>query len=182
MFIGERTCYHQDSDCMCIERINRESVQPSQLQLLSNDGVVAYGFVGKAQTELSFEPVAVIQDLGERANLLNLWRGASALDFYVATCTEQIGAADADAFFCITSKCKGFDPPSERWGLLPIESKERHYSLRHSSLYTASPLPHLNHLKQNNAPQTEKSSPAKGCCSRSGTAVHHPPPGSSGAR
>lgn len=61
---------------MCIERIDRESVQPSQLQLLNGDGVVAYGFVGKAQTELSFEPVAVIQDLGERANLLNLWRGA----------------------------------------------------------------------------------------------------------
>jgi len=31
---------------MRIERIDRESVQPSQLQLLNNDGVVAYGFVG----------------------------------------------------------------------------------------------------------------------------------------
>lgn len=47
--------------------IDYESVQPNQLELLNRDGFVAYVFVGKAQTKLSFETVSAIQDLGERA-------------------------------------------------------------------------------------------------------------------
>ena len=47
--------------------IDYESVQPNQLELLNRDGFIAYVFVGKGQTKLSFETVSAIQDLGERA-------------------------------------------------------------------------------------------------------------------
>ncbi len=91
--------------------IDYESVQPSQLELLNRDGFVAYVFVGKAQTRLSFETVAAIQDLGERAKYIKIsGAGPNALDFHIAFYMGQIGASDPDAFFHIISKDKGFDP------------------------------------------------------------------------
>lgn len=91
--------------------IDYESVQPSQLELLNRDGFVAYVFVGKAQTRLSFETVAAIQDLGERAKYIKIsGAGPNALDFHIAFYMGQIGATDPDAFFHIISKDKGFDP------------------------------------------------------------------------
>jgi hypothetical protein len=91
--------------------IDYESVQPSQLELLNRDGFVAYVFVGKAQTKLSFETVAAIQDLGERAKYIKIsGAGPNALDFHIAFYIGQIGATDPDAFFHIISKDKGFDP------------------------------------------------------------------------
>ena len=41
--------------------IDDENVQPSQLELLSRDGFVAYIFVGKAQAKLLFETASTIQ-------------------------------------------------------------------------------------------------------------------------
>ncbi|MCP9917361.1 PIN domain-containing protein [Cyanobium sp. ATX 6F1] len=91
--------------------IDYESVQPSQLELLNRDGFVAYVFVGKVQTRLSFETVSAIQDLGERAKYIKIsGAGPNALDFHIAFYIGQIGATDADAFFHIISKDKGFDP------------------------------------------------------------------------
>jgi septum formation topological specificity factor MinE len=91
--------------------IDYESVQPSQLELLNRDGFVAYVFVGKAQTRLSFETVAAIQDLGERAKYIKIsGAGPNALDFHIAFYMGQIGASDPDALFHIISKDKGFDP------------------------------------------------------------------------
>ena len=91
--------------------IDYESVQPSQLELLNRDGFIAYVFVGKAQTRLSFETVAAIQDLGERAKYIKIsGAGPNALDFHIAFYIGQIGATDPDAFFHIISKDKGFDP------------------------------------------------------------------------
>ena len=91
--------------------IDYESVQPNQLELLNRDGFVAYVFVGKAQTRLSFETVAAIQDLGERAKYIKIsGAGPNALDFHIAFYIRQIGATDPDAFFHIISKDKGFDP------------------------------------------------------------------------
>jgi len=91
--------------------IDYESVQPNQLELLNRDGFVAYVFVGKAQTRLSFETVAAIQDLGERAKYIKIsGAGPNALDFHIAFYIGQIGATDPDAFFHIISKDKGFDP------------------------------------------------------------------------
>ncbi len=91
--------------------IDYESVQPSQLELLNRDGFVAYVFVGKAQTRLSFETVSAIQDLGERAKYIKIsGAGPNALDFHIAFYIGQIGATDPDAFFHIISKDKGFDP------------------------------------------------------------------------
>ena len=91
--------------------IDYESVQPSQLELLNRDGFIAYVFVGKAQTRLSFETVAAIQDLGERAQYIKIsGAGPNALDFHIAFYIGQIGATDPDAFFHIISKDKGFDP------------------------------------------------------------------------
>jgi hypothetical protein len=67
--------------------------------------------VGKAQTRLSFETVAAIQDLGERAKYIKIsGAGPNALDFHIAFYIGQIGATDPDAFFHIISKDKGFDP------------------------------------------------------------------------
>jgi septum formation topological specificity factor MinE len=91
--------------------IDYESVQPSQLELLNRDGFVAYVFVGKAQTKLSFETVSAIQDLGERAKNLKIsGAGHNTLDFHIAFYIGHIGATDPDAFFHIISKDKGFDP------------------------------------------------------------------------
>ena len=91
--------------------IDYESVQPSQLEMLNRDGFVAYVFVGKAQTRLSFETVSAIQDLGERAKYIKIsGAGPNALDFHIAFYIGQIGATDPDAFFHIISKDKGFDP------------------------------------------------------------------------
>jgi septum formation topological specificity factor MinE len=91
--------------------IDYESVQPNQLELLNRDGFVAYVFVGKAQTRLSFDTVAAIQDLGERAKYIKIsGAGPNALDFHIAFYIGQIGATDPDAFFHIISKDKGFDP------------------------------------------------------------------------
>jgi hypothetical protein len=91
--------------------IDYESVQPSQLELLNRDGFIAYVFVGKAQTRLSFETVSAIQDLGDRAKYIKICgAGPNALDFHIAFYIGQIGATDPDAFFHIISKDKGFDP------------------------------------------------------------------------
>jgi hypothetical protein len=91
--------------------IDYESVQPSQLELLNRDGFIAYVFVGKAQTRLSFETFSAIQDLGERAKYIKIsGAGPNALDFHIAFYIGQIGATDPDAFFHIISKDKGFDP------------------------------------------------------------------------
>jgi hypothetical protein len=91
--------------------IDYESVQPSQLELLNRDGFVAYVFVGKAQTKLSFETVSAIQDLGERAKYVKIsGAGPNALDFHIAFYIRQISATDPEAFFHIISKDKGFDP------------------------------------------------------------------------
>jgi septum formation topological specificity factor MinE len=91
--------------------IDYESVQPNQLELLNRDGFIAYVFVGKAQTRLSFETVSAIQDLGERAKYIKIsGAGPNALDFHIAFYIGQISAIDADAFFHIISKDKGFDP------------------------------------------------------------------------
>lgn len=91
--------------------IDYESVQPSQLELLNRDGFIAYVFVGKAQTRLSFETVSAIQDLGERAKYMKIsGAGPNSLDFHIAFYIGQIAATDPDAFFHIISKDKGFDP------------------------------------------------------------------------
>lgn len=91
--------------------IDYESVQPNQLDLLNRDGFVAYVFVGKGQTRLSFETVSAIQDLGERAKYIKIsGAGPNALDFHIAFYIGRIGATDPHAFFHIISKDKGFDP------------------------------------------------------------------------
>jgi len=91
--------------------IDYESVQPSQLELLNRDGFVAYVFVGKAQTKLSFETVSAIQELGERAKYVKIsGAGPNALDFHITFYIGQISATDPEAFFHIISKDKGFDP------------------------------------------------------------------------
>lgn len=91
--------------------IDYESVQPNQLELLNRDDFVAYVFVGKGQTKLSFETVSAIQDLGERAKYVKIsGAGPNALDFHIAFYIGRIGASDPNAFFHIISKDKGFDP------------------------------------------------------------------------
>jgi len=65
--------------------IDYESVQPNQLELLNRSEFVAYVFVGKGQTKLSFETVSAIQDLGERAKYIKIsGAGPNALDFPMA--------------------------------------------------------------------------------------------------
>jgi hypothetical protein len=91
--------------------IDYESVQPNQLELLNRDEFIAYVFVGKGQTKLSFETVSAIQDLGERAKYIKIsGAGPNALDFHIAFYVGQIAANNPEAFFNIISKDKGFDP------------------------------------------------------------------------
>lgn len=91
--------------------IDFENIVPENLDLLDQEWIRVYVFVGKNQTKLPFCVVKAIQKLGSRAQYVEMTgAGHNALDFHIAFYIGRISAADKDAFFHIVSNDQGFDP------------------------------------------------------------------------
>lgn len=91
--------------------VDFESVQPASFSLLTPDYFRLKVFVGATQSKLSFELVAAIQQLGERAEYIKIAGvGRNALDFHIAYYIGRMAAERPEAFFHIISKDTGFNP------------------------------------------------------------------------
>ncbi|HYD75076.1 PIN domain-containing protein [Ramlibacter sp.] len=91
--------------------VDFESVQPASLGLLTPEHFRVMVFVGATQTKLSFELVAAVQQLGNRAEYIKISGiGRNALDFHIAYYIGRIATEQPDVFFHIISKDTGFDP------------------------------------------------------------------------
>ena len=91
--------------------IDFENVAPDNLDLLDQEWIRVFLFVGKNQTKLPFPTVKAIQKLGARAEYVKMTgTGHNALDFHIAFYIGRISATDKDAYFHIISNDTGFDP------------------------------------------------------------------------
>lgn len=91
--------------------IDFENVAPENLDLLDQDWIRVYVFVGKNQTKLPFSVVKAIQKMGDRAQYVEMsGTGHNALDFHIAYYVGRLSANDKDAYFHIISNDQGFDP------------------------------------------------------------------------
>ncbi len=91
--------------------IDFENVSPENLDLLDQEWIRVFLFVGKNQTKLPFTMVKAIQKLGSRAEYVEMaGTGHNALDFHIAFYIGRISATDKDAYFHIISNDTGFDP------------------------------------------------------------------------
>ena len=91
--------------------IDFENVVPDTLELLDQDWIRVFLFVGKNQTKLPFPMVKTIQKLGSRAEYVEMTgTGHNALDFHIAFYIGRISVTDKDAYFHIVSNDTGFDP------------------------------------------------------------------------
>ena len=91
--------------------IDMENVVPDNLELLDQDWVKVFLFVGKNQTKLPISMVKAVQRLGPRAQYVEMsGTGHNALDFHIAFYIGRISATDKDAYFHIISNDTGFDP------------------------------------------------------------------------
>ena len=91
--------------------IDMENVVPDNLELLDQDWVKVFLFVGKNQTKLPISMVKAVQRLGSRAQYVEMsGTGHNALDFHIAFYIGRIAATDKDAYFHIISNDTGFDP------------------------------------------------------------------------
>jgi hypothetical protein len=91
--------------------IDMENVVPDNLELLDQEWIKVFLFVGKNQTKLPISMVKAVQRLGSRAQYVEMsGTGHNALDFHIAFYIGRIAATDKDAYFHIISKDTGFDP------------------------------------------------------------------------
>ena len=91
--------------------IDFENVMPENLDLLDQEWIRVFLFVGKNQTKLPFPMVKAIQKLGSRAEYVEMTgTGHNALDFHIAFYIGRISATDKDAYFHVVSNDTGFDP------------------------------------------------------------------------
>ncbi len=91
--------------------IDMENVVPDNLELLDQDWVKVFLFVGKNQTKLPISMVKAVQQLGPRAQYVEMsGTGHNTLDFHSAFYVGRIAATDKDAYFHIISNDTGFDP------------------------------------------------------------------------
>jgi hypothetical protein len=91
--------------------IDYENIQPTDMQVLDRDSFHVIVFVGANQTKMTYETVAVIQRMGERAAYIKIaGNGKNALDFHIAFYLGELTAKEPDACFHIVSKDTGFDP------------------------------------------------------------------------
>ena len=91
--------------------IDFESVQPQSLDTLTHDHFKVLVFVGAKQAKLSYDVVASLQMLGDRAEYIKISGvGANALDFHIAYYIGRRSAQEPSAYFHIISKDTGFDP------------------------------------------------------------------------
>lgn len=91
--------------------IDFENVQPKNLELLSGHDCKLIVFVGANQKSVPFDFAKALQSLGESAGYKKITgNGSNALDFHIAFYLGELAANNADAYFHIISRDKGFDP------------------------------------------------------------------------
>lgn len=109
--------------------IDFENVQPSNLKILNGHAFRLIVFVGANQKNVPIEFATALQNLGENANYQKIsGNGSNALDFHIAFYIGEFAAIDANAFFHIISRDKGFDP------LIAHLRERKIYALRHKDL------------------------------------------------
>lgn len=91
--------------------IDFENVVPENVELLDQEWIKVLLFVGKNQTKIPFKVVRAIQQLGNRAEYVEMsGTGHNALDFHIAYFIGKLAAADKGSYFHIVSNDQGFDP------------------------------------------------------------------------
>ena len=91
--------------------IDFENVVPEHIDLLDQEWIRLFLFVGETQKKIPFPIVKAVQKMGARAEYISInGNGPNALDFHIAYYIGTISAKDSDAYFHIISKDQGFDP------------------------------------------------------------------------
>ncbi|MBD3662947.1 PIN domain-containing protein [Sulfitobacter aestuariivivens] len=91
--------------------IDFENIQPKNLELLRGHTFNLVVFVGANQKTVPFDFAEALQALGENAGYQKITgNGSNALDFHIAFYLGELAAKDANAYFHIISRDKGFDP------------------------------------------------------------------------
>lgn len=109
--------------------VDFENVQPKNLGLLRGHPFTLMVFVGANQKSVPFDFATALQDLGENAGYQKIaGNGSNALDFHIAFYMGEIAAKDANAYFHVISRDKGFDPLIEH-----LRNRKIH-ALRHVDL------------------------------------------------
>lgn len=91
--------------------IDFENVQPKNLELLRGHAFTLIVFLGANQKSVPFDFAMALQSLGENAGYQKIaGNGSNALDFHIAFYLGELAAKDADAYFHVISRDKGFDP------------------------------------------------------------------------
>jgi hypothetical protein len=91
--------------------IDFENVQPKNLELLRGHPCKLIVFIGANQKSVPFGFAEQLQGLGENAGYQKITgNGSNALDFHIAFYLGELAAQDADAYFHVISRDKGFDP------------------------------------------------------------------------
>ncbi|GGE63158.1 PIN domain-containing protein [Actibacterium pelagium] len=109
--------------------VDFENVQPKNLGLLRGHPFTLMVFVGANQKSVPFDFATALQDLGENAGYQKITgNGSNALDFHIAFYMGEMAAKDANAFFHVISRDKGFDPLIEHLRKRKIHAR-RHVDL-----------------------------------------------------
>jgi hypothetical protein len=91
--------------------VDYENVQPISLDALNSEQFKVIVFIGANQTKISVVLAIALQQMGTRAEYVQISRnGANALDFHIAFTIGQLATSESDAYFHIISKDAGFDP------------------------------------------------------------------------
>lgn len=91
--------------------VDYENVQVKSLDLLREEHFRVTVFLGPKNTRLPVELVLAMQQLGDRAEYVQLETpGSNALDFHIAYYLGALAKEDPAGFFHIISKDTGFDP------------------------------------------------------------------------
>lgn len=109
--------------------IDFENVQPKNLELLRGHTFTLIVFVGANQKSVPFDFAEALQSLGENAGYQKITgNGSNALDFHIAFYLGELAAKDANAYFHVISRDKGFDP------LIAHLRQRKIRALRHADL------------------------------------------------
>ncbi|MGH8398696.1 MAG: PIN domain-containing protein [Gammaproteobacteria bacterium] len=91
--------------------VDYENVQPEALAQLDAEHFKVIVFVGASQTKVTFEAAKALQQMGEKAQYIQIsGNGPNALDFHIAFYIGQLAKGEPMPYFHILSKDTGFDP------------------------------------------------------------------------
>ena len=90
--------------------VDFESVQPGTVSELDEEAFRLIVFVGANQTKVSYELVAAMQRMGQRAEYVKIaGEGKNNLDFHIAFYAGRLTALDPECYVHIIAKDKGYD-------------------------------------------------------------------------